>query len=448
MSGESDDTLPAHAEPRSASNALKRYTTRISLTSVGVANNGKDARRYPRLVLGETVSVAIETFRSNKARFTLTALGMVIGTASLILVVTIGLTGKQYVLQQIQSIGANMIIAEYEGGAIYSAESANDYMTIEDLNAVRQQVPNITASSPLIELHDRITVPGGKERDVLVLGVAAEYYWVRNLQTLTGRFLEDNDTQTRGKVAVITENLANTMYGSTDAAVGQTIKLSGLPFIVIGTFHERVDTFGQSEISDDTILIPYTVARFFTNNDNVKQLFFSVADSSDIARASEQIQKVLQSRHRSESVYRVDNLTQLLMVAGKIANALTTILLLVAVLTLLVSGVGIMNIMLATVNSRIREIGVRKAVGATRAEIRAQFLTEAVLISLTGGLVGIAIGMALPISVRMLTNYRIPISGLSVIIAVLVSSLIGVMFGTMPAARAARLDPVESLRWE
>ena len=144
----------------------------------------------------------------------------------------------------------------------------------------------------------------------------------------------------------------------------------------------------------------------------------------------------------------MDNLTELLAVAGRIANGLTMVLLLVAVLTLLVSGVGIMNIMVATVNARIREIGIRKAVGATNAEIRAQFLTEAVLISLIGGLVGIVIGMALPISVRVLTSYRIPISGWSVIIAVIVSSLIGVMFGTMPAARAARLDPVESLRWE
>jgi putative ABC transport system permease protein len=413
-----------------------------------MANNGKAARRYPKLVLGETVSVALETFRSNRIRFTLTALGMVIGTASLILVVTIGLTGKQYVLQQIQSIGANMIFVEYEGGSIYSAESANDYMTIDDLIAIRQQVPNIAASSPIIELHERITVPGGKERDLLVLGVSEEYFYVRNLETLTGRFLENNDTQTRGKVAVITQNLANTMYGSTTAAVGQVIKLSGLPFVVVGTFRERVDTFGQSEIADDTILIPHTVARFFTNTDTVKVMYFSVADPSDIPSASERIQKVLQSRHRPESVYKVDNLTQLLAVAGKIANALTTILLLIAVLTLLVSGVGIMNIMLATVNSRIKEIGVRKAVGATSAEIRAQFLTEAVLISLIGGFVGIVIGMALPISVRFLTNYHIPISGLSVVIAVLVSSLIGVIFGTMPAARAARLDPVESLRWE
>jgi putative ABC transport system permease protein len=413
-----------------------------------MANNGKGARHYPKLVLGETVSVAIETFRSNKVRFALTALGMVIGTASLILVVTIGLTGKQYVLQQIQSIGANLIFAEYQGGAIYSADAANDYLTVDDLNAIRQQVPNIAASSPIVELHERITMPGGKERDALVLGVSAEYFWVRNLETLSGRFLEDNDIQTRGKVAALTQSLAITMYGSTSAAVGQTIKLSGLPFIVVGTFRERVDTFGQSEITDDSILIPYTTARFFTTTNTVKQIYFSVTDPSDIPTASEKILSILQTRHRPESVYKVDNLTELLAVAGRIANGLTMVLLLVAVLTLLVSGVGIMNIMVATVNSRIREIGIRKAVGATNAEIRAQFLTEAVLISLIGGLIGTAIGMVVPISVRVLTSYRIPISGLSVIIAVAVSSLIGVMFGTMPAARAARLDPVESLRWE
>ena len=180
----------------------------------------------------------------------------------------------------------------------------------------------------------------------------------------------------------------------------------------------------------------------------MKQLFFSVSDSAEVPRATQQILEVLQSRHRPESIYHVDNLTQLLQVASQTANTLTTVLLLISVLTLIVSGVGIMNIMLATVNSRVREIGVRKAVGATNAEIRAQFLIEAVLISLAGGTVGILIGLALPFSVRFITNYRVPVSGWSVIIAVLVSSLVGVLFGTAPAARAAHFQPVESLRWE
>jgi putative ABC transport system permease protein len=413
-----------------------------------MAINGTNGRPYPKLVLSETLSVAIETFRSNRTRFMLTSLGMVIGTASLILVVTIGLTGKQYLLQQIQNVGSNMMVAEYQGGEASGNQSTSDLLTLDDLQAVRQRVPGISASSPLVELHDRITVPGGKERDILILGVSWEYLYVRNLDVLAGRFFGVQDEQSRDKVAVITQTLANTLYSSQSAAIGQQIRLSGLPFTVIGTFRERVNTFGQSEISEDTILIPYTVARFFTNSDSVTQLFFSVGDSSEVQRATQDIESILRSRHRPESVYKVSNLTQLLAVASTTANTLSTVLLLVSVLTLLVSGVGIMNIMLATVNARIREIGVRKAVGATNAEIRAQFLTEAMLISLSGGIVGIFVGLALPFSVRFITDYRVPISGWSVIIAMAVSSLVGVLFGTAPAARAAQLDPVESLRYE
>lgn len=413
-----------------------------------MAINGSNGRPYPKLVLSETLSVAVETFRSNQTRFILTSLGMVIGTASLILVVTIGLTGKQYLLQQIQNVGSNMMVAEYQGEDVSSNQTTSDLLTLDDLDAVRKQVPGLSASSPMVELHDRITVPGGKERDILVLGVSWQYLYVRNLDILAGRFFETHDEQARDKVAVITQTLANTLYSSQSAAIGQQIKLSGLPFTVIGTFRERVDTFGQSEISEDTILIPSTVGRFFTNTDSVTQLFFSVADSSEVPRATQDIENVLRSRHRPESVYKVSNLTQLLSVASKTANTLSTVLLLVSVLTLLVSGVGIMNIMLATVNARIREIGVRKAVGATKAEIRAQFLTEAMLISLSGGIVGIVLGLALPFSVRFITDYRFPISGWSVIIAVAASTLVGVLFGTAPAARAAQLDPVESLRYE
>ena len=298
-----------------------------------------NGRPYPRLVLGETISVALETVRSHKTRFMLTALGMVIGTASLILVVTIGLTGKEYILRQIQGIGANMMVAYYQGGSIYGS-SSSDFLTLEDMDAVRRQVPGIISSSPMLELHDRIAIPGGKERDVLILGVSSQYQWVRNLEILAGRFFDENDIRARSKVAIITFNLANRIFGSPDAAIGREIKLEGLPFIIVGVFRERVDTFGQSEISEETILIPHTVARFFTSTDAVKQLFFSVADSREVPRATEQVRTVLKSRHRSESVYKVDNLTQLLTVASKTANALTTTLLFISILTLLVSGVA------------------------------------------------------------------------------------------------------------
>src|SRR5581483_9188422 len=280
------------------------------------------------------------------------------------------------------------------------------------------------------------------------LGVYPQYKDVRNLVVVSGRFFDAQDEQARNKVAVITQKLGEDLYGSADEAVGKLIKLSGLPFTIIGTFRERVDTFGQSEVTNNTMVIPYTVSRYFTDTATVKQIYFSVSDPSMVVPATAQIKKVIQSRHRPESVYNVDNLTQLVSVAEKTANALTMVLLLVAAVTLLVSGIGIMNIMLATVSSRIREIGIRKAIGATKREIQFQFLSEAMLISLIGGVIGIIIGLALPFSVRFLTDYRLPISGLSAIVAIVVSTLVGVLFGTVPATRAASLDPVESLRYE
>ncbi|MCU1306651.1 MAG: efflux pump, inner rane subunit [Acidobacteriaceae bacterium] len=396
---------------------------------------------------GEIASLAIDSFRSAKVRFMLTALGMVIGTASLILVVTIGMTGKQYIMNQIQAIGANMIYAYYEGGGNAAVSTVQqDLLTVDDMRAVRQQVPGIQAASPMLEIHDRISIGGGKERDILVLGVDPDYKLVRNLLIVNGRFFDEQDSQARNKVALVTPSFAKKAFGGN--AIGQTVKVKDLSFVVIGVFRERVETFGQSEIAEDTILIPYSVGRYFTSTDAVTQLFFSVAAAGNVSDATEQVRRVLQSRHRPESSYKVENLTQLIAVAGKTANALTVVLFLISLVTLIVSGVGIMNIMLANVRSRIREIGIRKAVGATNREIRLQFLTEAVFISLSGGFVGTLIGLAIPFSVRFFTDYRIPISGLSAIIAILVASLVGIIFGTVPAARAAEMDPVTSLHYE
>ncbi|MFZ0804582.1 MAG: ABC transporter permease [Candidatus Sulfotelmatobacter sp.] len=407
-----------------------------------------ETQRRFTIGIDEILNFAYDAFCSNKLQFTLTALAMAVGTASVILVSTIGLTGKQYILRQLQSIGTNMIYVDYQGGSL-RIDSTPDPMTIEDVQAVREQVPSIVAASPTIALNDRISIGNGKQSDILLLGAAPEYQRVRNLKVLAGRFFDQQDTSGRNKVGVITEKLAIKLYGAVQPAVGQIIKLSGgLPFTVIGVFKESVDTFGQSEIQEDTMLIPYTVSRFFMPTNAVYEIYFSVATPQDVLPATEAIRRVLHSRHRPESVYNVQNLTQLLTVAGKIADALTMVLLLVAFVTLLVSGIGIMNIMLATVTSRIREIGIRKAIGATNRAIRFQFLAEAILISLAGGIVGTVTGLAIPYSARFLTDYRVPISGWSAIIAIVVSSIVGIIFGTIPASRASRLDPVESLRYE
>jgi putative ABC transport system permease protein len=402
----------------------------------------------PKLAFSEIMSFAYDTFCSNKVRFMLTALGMVIGTASLILVVTIGLTGKQYVLNQIQGIGANLIYAEYEGGAQRITNTAADPLTVDDMRAADEQVSEIVGASPVVALSERIPVGDGKERDIQILGVYPQYRNVRNLVVASGRFFDQQDEQSHTKAGLVTDKWAQEIYGSAQDAVGKTVKLSGLPFTIIGTFHERVDTFGQSEVTTNTLLIPYSVARYFTDTPTVKLIYFSVADPTMVAQATEEIRRVIQSRHRAESVYNITNLTQLVAVAEKTANALTMVLLAVAAIVLLVSGIGIMNIMLATVSARIREIGIRKALGATNREIRFQFLSEAILISVGGGIIGVVIGLAVPYSVRFLTEYRLPVSGLSAIVAIIVSSLVGILFGTVPATRAAKLDPVESLRYE
>lgn len=401
------------------------------------------------MVFSEIVRLAIDSFKASKVRFALTALGMVIGSASVILVATIGLTGKTYILDELSKIGTNMVDLGYAGGgSAGNVTTNNDFLTREDELAVQEQVPSVAYSSPLLQMHDRVSFGGGVVKDVLVLGVSPQYKEIRNLVVLTGRFFDDEDETTHTKVAVVTTAFANQMFGGTDVAINKTFQLRGIPFTVIGTFKESVDTFGSTEIDNQTILIPYSVARYFTGTDKVKDIFFSIRDRNDVEAAAREIKAVVQARHQPSSVYTAVTLTAVLTTAALVANALTIGLLLISAVTLAVGGVGIMNIMLATVRSRIREIGIRKALGATAREIKLQFLIEAVFISLIGGVVGVLVGLAVPVSARMFTSFVIPISPWSVVIALLTSAAIGVIFGTLPANRAAQMDPVESLKYE
>lgn len=397
----------------------------------------------PKVVFSEIIRLAYDTLCRDKLRFFLTASGMVLGTASLILVVTIVMSGKKYVLDLIQGIGMNMVVVEYRGG-----EKGVDFLTIDDMRAALRQVSGIKAASPVVPLTKRIPISLGRECDLHVLGVFPEYVAVRNLVLLAGRFFDEQDEQARNKVGIITQALAQQLYGSVDEAVGKVVKLSGLPFTIIGVFRERVDTFGGSEVTNNTMLVPYNVIRYFISSPAVQQIYFSAAEPSRVVPVTEQIQKVIRSRHRPESSYFVQNLTQVIAMAERTASALAWLLLLTAATTLLVSGIGIMNIMLATVNSRISEIGIRKAVGATKREILFQFLAEAILISFLGGSAGVIFGLSLPLSVSFFTGYFIPISWLSVVVAIVVSSSVGILFGTAPATIAAKLDPAESMRHE
>jgi putative ABC transport system permease protein len=313
---------------------------------------------------------------------------------------------------------------------------------------VMNQVPGVMYASPVLEMHDRISFGGGVVKDTLVLGVSPQYRNIRNLLVPWGRFFDDEDEIGHFEAAVVTEPFAHEMFGSSDAAIGRSFSISGIPFTIIGVFKQSVTDFGQSEIADQTILIPYSVARYFTGSENVKQIYFSMRTMTEVPETAKEIVRVVESRHRAGSVYKAQTLGELLTIAARIANALTAVLVLVAAVTLAVGGVGIMNIMLANVRARIREIGIRKALGATRREIKLQFLAEAVIISLAGGVVGIVVGLAPPLSIRLFTDYPLPISGLSIIIALTAATLVGVIFGTVPATRAAQLDPVDALKYE
>lgn len=401
-----------------------------------------------RRIFRDIFHLAIDTFRTNRARFLLTSLGTIMGTVSLIWVVTISLTGEKYVLSYIQNIGSNLIWVEYSGLADPEVGAKNDALTIEDMEAVQRQVPEVLAATPVVNLHLPYSSGGGVEVRLLVLGVNPQYEQIRRLRLLSGRFLDDQDEQLVSKAALVTEHFAVVQFGSVDDAVGKSISLSGVPFQIIGAFAERTNTYGQSEIADDTILIPYKVARYLTGSDAINQIYLSASDLSSVPQVSQEVARVVRSRHRPEAVYDVGNLTQVLSVARTTVTAISILLLLFSLVTLLVGGMGIMNIMLATVSSRTREIGIRKALGATSGQIRLQFLMESTLISVGGGLVGTILGFGLPLTIATYSDLQLQTSWISAVVALTVSCIIGIAFGTVPAARAAGFDPVDSLKAE
>ncbi|HME05637.1 MAG TPA: ABC transporter permease [Bryobacteraceae bacterium] len=399
--------------------------------------------------VGEALRFSLQALQANKFRTFLTALGLIIGNASVILVVTISISSRDYILDQIRGIGSNLIYGQYSAGTNSATKVDADFIKLADVEAVRQQLAGrIVAATGVITSNARMLVDG-KEQDVGVIGADDQYPSVRNLVLLAGRFLDSSDVQLREKLVLLTEKLANRLYGSQSAAVGQTIKLYGLQFTVIGTFKERTGTFGLSEVTNETILMPVSVIRYFTAVERVDPLYIQARYASDVKPLTVQVRQILETRHRQGARYDVENLSGILEAAQEIATVLTIVLIVVSTIALVISGIGIMNIMLVTVTERTREIGLRMAVGASRREVLEQFLTEAVVISVAGGFLGILIGVAIPLSVRFFTDaVRVPISVTSVLVAFLVSLAVGVLFGLLPANRASQLNPTEALRYE
>ena len=395
----------------------------------------------------ETISVAIDALCANKLRAILTSLGVIIGSASIVLVVTVALTSKKFVLSRIESIGSNLVWVELVQRPD-KPQPLSYEMTLEDMEAAKT-IPNVIQVAGTRELPMTV-IAGGVERPVGVLGVTDGYQAIRRLLILRGRYLDAADMEMRSKVCLITPQLSERIFGQ-DNPVGKPVRMGDLTFTVIGVFRERAETLDLSDLHENSVIVPFTVMRYYTGQEFVRLLDAQAARSEDVPSVERKLGQLLRSRHPTEAEYKVQTLNAILGIARQISLALTIVLIVIAAIALVISGIGIMNIMLVTVKERTREIGIRKAIGAARREIMYQFLIESFVISGGGAVIGILIGIGIPVIVQFLFlpgNLRVPVSSLSVIIAFVVSCSTGLFFGYLPASQAASLQPVESLRYE
>jgi len=399
------------------------------------------------MLKNEIWTVALEAIWANKFRAFLTTLGVVIGSACIVLAVAIGLAGGRYIIAQIEGVGANLVYARLDIDPNRPL-MLQDELSLEDMNAAKSSIPGVVTVAGTRGTVSSV-LAGATKRNVSLVGATEGFQQIRNLLILRGRFLDIGDMTSRSKVCLITSRVADQVFPYTDP-IGHNLRVGELTFTVIGVFKERVETFGLSEIQDYSVLIPFPLMKSYLGDSSLDVLYVQASTSAGVIPVTYQLKALLDSRHPKRASYSVLNLASILQAARQITLALIIVLMLLGLIALLVSGIGIMNIMLVTVQERTREIGIRKAIGAQRSEILQQFLLEAFLMSGFGSVLGILIAVAIPVAVQpwLPGNVRVPIPWQSVVLAFVVFSSVGVFFGYLPADRAGRLQPSESLRYE
>ncbi len=412
----------------------------------------------------ESLAMALRSLRANKMRSILTMLGIIIGTGAVIGLLSVGEGARAAITGQVQGIGSNLIfvlpgsLSQFQQGSLSGRSS--EPLTRDDAEAILADpyAQHIAALVPYIERSATVSYRG-ESVNVSVRGSTADYETVRNHTVVWGRFITDGDDAAVARVALLGYQTAEDLFGDVQSALDQTVRIDRIPFRVIGVM-EKKGSGGMAGFGQDSFaLVPLNTAveRLFSGRyetaDGIRldSIYASAVDEASTDAAIEEITVILRDRHNvqfEEDDFTVTSQDEILGVFNQISNYLTIFLAAIAGISLLVGGIGIMNIMLVSVTERTREIGIRKAVGAKKRDILLQFLIESVLLSVVGGALGIVVGWALSGAVNSLGAFETVVSGNSVLLAVGFSGAVGLFFGIYPASRAANLDPIEALRYE
>lgn len=384
---------------------------------------------------------AVEGLGAQPGRSVLTMLAMAIGTASVVAVVSIGLVGRAYILHLIEGVGSNLVFAHGNDEGLNPEDVA-----FADIDAIEARVPGIRAIAPVLRRGDTLHIRG-EAQPIRVVGVPPAYAQVRNLETVSGRFFTEYEEAISAKVCVLSRELAEKLFGHLDVE-GRWLRLLNLRFRILGVYQERVQSaaaVGKSEAAGATAIVPFSTLRNLSDVRYVDVVFIEAESAVAVPAVVAGVKDVLASRHRTIDSFKVDSLDQYLILAQQVSDAITLGLMAIAAVSLLVAGIGIMNIMLVTVTERTADIGIRLALGAGRRAVLLQFLLEAALLSVSGGLVGVALGAGLPLYLGFVYGVAVPVSAWSVLVAFGVSVGVGLFFGLYPARRAANLNIITAL---